>query len=215
MPDEIDTRNVRDISITASDNGIAAGNIETLNVNIGGTNLQTLLPLLQQTGLFSSPVPIPSNDPLEIARLRRDYYNLFVIEDETYQDGSFAISRSDALTRYTSDARDLMRRLSALAFSMPSTSMVDTPRWSRILAISSFSLNESDISFIPMALRMVTSLIRISLMMVFTFLSFRHRESPGSLSYRIRCPMGALRATRWQTSFESWLTRWLQGVPCS
>ena len=106
MPDEIDTRNVRDISITASDNGIAAGNIETLNVNIGGTNLQTLLPLLQQTGLFSSPVPIPSNDPLEIARLRRDYYNLFVIEDETYQDGSFAISRSDALTRYTSDARD-------------------------------------------------------------------------------------------------------------
>ena len=131
----------------------------------------------------------------------------------TFSASSFTGTPS-ALLR-TSDARDLMRRLSALAFSMPSTSMVDTPRWSRILAISSFSLNESDISFIPMALRMVTSLIRISLMMVFTFLSFRHRESPGSLSYRIRCPMGALRATRWQTSFESWLTRWLQGVPCS
>ena len=36
--------------------------------------------------------------------MRRDYYNLFVIEDETYQDGSFSISRSDALTRYTHDA---------------------------------------------------------------------------------------------------------------
>ena len=62
------------------------------------------MPILQQNGFFSSPVPAPTNDPIEIGRLRRDYYNLFVIEDETYQDGSFAISRSDALTRYTHDA---------------------------------------------------------------------------------------------------------------
>jgi hypothetical protein len=106
MPDEIDTRNIRDISITANDNGIAAGHIENLNVNVDGTNtsLQTLLLTLQQSGLFSLPVPAPANDPVEIGRLRRDYYNLFVIEDETYQDGSFSISRSDALTRYTHDA---------------------------------------------------------------------------------------------------------------
>lgn len=106
MPDEIDTRNIRDISITANDNGIAAGHIENLNVNVDGTNtsLQTLLLSLHQSGLFSLPVPAPANDPVEIGRLRRDYYNLFVIEDETYQDGSFSISRSDALTRYTHDA---------------------------------------------------------------------------------------------------------------
>ena len=106
MPDEIDTRKIRDISITANDNGIAAGHIENLNVNVDGTNtsLQTLLLTLQQSGLFSLPVPAPANDPVEIGRLRRDYYNLFVIEDETYQDGSFSISRSDALTRYTHDA---------------------------------------------------------------------------------------------------------------
>ena len=104
MPDEIDTRNVRDISISASGSGIAAGSIQSLNVNIGGTDLQTLLPLLQNAGLFSSPVPVPSNDPIEIGQLRRDYYNLFVIEDETYKDGSFSISRSDALTRYTHNA---------------------------------------------------------------------------------------------------------------
>ena len=106
MPDEIDTRNIRDISITANDNGIAAGHIENLNVNVDETNtsLQTLLLSLHQSGLFSLPVPAPANDPVEIGRLRRDYYNLFVIEDETYQDGSFSISRSDALTRYTHDA---------------------------------------------------------------------------------------------------------------
>ena len=106
MPDEIDTRNIRDISITANDNGIAAGHIENLNVNVDETNtsLQTLLLSLHQSGLFSLPVPAPANDPVEIGRLRRDYYNLFVIEDETYQDGSFSISRSDALTRYTHNA---------------------------------------------------------------------------------------------------------------
>ena len=70
----------------------------------------------------------------------------------------------------TSDASDLMRRLSALGFSMPSTSMADTPRWSRSLAISSFSLNDSDRSFMLAALRMVTSLIRTSLMMLLAFL---------------------------------------------
>ena len=106
MPDEIDTRNIRDISITASGNGIAAGTIQSFNVNLDETNLQTLLPLLQQTGFFSSPVPTPANNPMEIGQLRRDYYNLFVIEDETYQDGSFSISRADALTRYTHDAED-------------------------------------------------------------------------------------------------------------
>lgn len=104
MPDEIDTRKARDISITASGNGIAAGNIENLNLNVDGTNLQTFLLTLQQSGLFSLPVPAPANDPMEIGQLRRDYYNLFVIEDETYHDGSFSISRSDALTRYTHDA---------------------------------------------------------------------------------------------------------------
>ena len=124
MPDEIDTRNIRDISITANDNGIAAGHIENLNVNVDETNtsLQTLLLSLHQSGLFSLPVPAPANDPVEIGRLRRDYYNLFVIEDETYQDGSFSISRSDALTRYTHNAdhfRPMTADIIAEILSMP------------------------------------------------------------------------------------------------
>lgn len=122
MPDEIDTRNVRDISISASGNGIAAGNIQSLNVHVDGTSIQTLLPLLQQSGLFSPPIPAPANDPMEIGRLRRDYYNLFVIEDETYQDSSFSISRRDALTRYTQDAehfRSLTADIIAEIESMP------------------------------------------------------------------------------------------------
>ena len=65
---------------------------------------------------------------------------------------------------FTREAMDLMRRLSTLEDSMPSTSMEPTPIRSRIFTISSFSLKDRESALEAAASLIVMSLTRISLM---------------------------------------------------
>ena len=64
---------------------------------------------------------------------------------------------------FTSEAIDLMRKLSTLEDSMPSTSMEPTPIRSRIFTISSFSLKDRESALEAAASLIVMSLTRIAL----------------------------------------------------
>ena len=65
---------------------------------------------------------------------------------------------------FTREAIDLIRKLSTLEDSMPSTSMEPTPIRSRIFTISSFSLKDRESALEAMASLIVMSLTRMSLM---------------------------------------------------
>ena len=65
---------------------------------------------------------------------------------------------------FTREAIDLIRKLSTLEDSIPSTSMEPTPIRSRIFTISSFSLKDRESALEAMASLIVMSLTRMSLM---------------------------------------------------
>ena len=65
---------------------------------------------------------------------------------------------------FTREAIDLIRKLSTLEDSMPSTSMEPTPIRSRIFTISSFSLKDRESALEAIASLIVMSLTRMSLM---------------------------------------------------
>ena len=65
---------------------------------------------------------------------------------------------------FTREAIDLIRKLSTLEDSMPSTSMEPTPMRSRIFTISSFSLKDRESALEAIASLIVMSLTRMSLM---------------------------------------------------
>ena len=65
---------------------------------------------------------------------------------------------------FTREAMDLIRKLSTLEDSIPSTSMEPTPIRSRIFTISSFSLKDRESALEAIASLIVMSLTRMSLM---------------------------------------------------
>jgi len=72
--------------------------------------VQALPPSLSETLSESPPPPVPHEDIWEA--LSHDCYNLFVLENEEYDDGTFSLSKDRALTKYTSaDFREQYRFL--------------------------------------------------------------------------------------------------------
>lgn len=80
-------------------NGIIAGTING-GLNISGVSAEELLQLITRSGFLAPP---QQNNAMEISRLCRTHFNLFVLENEEYKRGTFSIARMDALTRYTHD----------------------------------------------------------------------------------------------------------------
>ncbi len=106
-------------SITASGNGIAIGTLnDGLHLHLDGASEETVALLGRLFGLQQLPAPEPEKPSYrsEWMALSTDSFCLFVLENEEYNCGSFCISKSRALEKYTSrEHRALYRALSPAA----------------------------------------------------------------------------------------------------
>jgi hypothetical protein len=106
-------------SITATGNGIAIGTLnDGLHLHLDGASEETVALLGRLFGLQQLPAPEPEKPSYrdEWMSLSTDSFCLFVLENEEYKCGSFCISKSRALEKYTSrEHRTLYRALSPAA----------------------------------------------------------------------------------------------------
>lgn len=102
-------------------NGLqVANNSGTINVNCEGTSIKDLL----RSILFSDKQKNVQNvsHAVEWASLNKQYYNLFVLENENFSTGSFSISKERSLERYTtSKVKEKFSSLSDEAISVIQT----------------------------------------------------------------------------------------------
>lgn len=99
--------------LVQDNNGIIAERADVTNNNYSGLaekQMEQILAAIKQSGFNNSHKP--ENNPVEIGNLNKQYYNLFVLEDEDYREGIFSIARSVALQKYTHDI-DRFKVLSA------------------------------------------------------------------------------------------------------
>lgn len=106
-------------NITATGNGIAIGTLnDGLHIHLDGASEETVTLLGRLFGLQQLPAPVPEKPSYrnEWLALSTDSFCLFVLENEEYNCGSFCISKSRALEKYTSrEHRAMYRALSPAA----------------------------------------------------------------------------------------------------
>lgn len=84
-------------------NGLqVVSNSGTININCDGTNIEDLLGPISSSSRQNN-FPNVSH-AVEWASLNKQYYNLFVLENENFSIGSFSISKERSLEKYTSTA---------------------------------------------------------------------------------------------------------------
>lgn len=110
------------INISASDHGVAIGEVhDGLHVHVESPAVMSYL--LERLGI----TPLVADEKIssqEWGALRRDCFNVFVLENENYKNMTFAIPRSCALERYTNSVyqqkfRSLPPAATAIIENMP------------------------------------------------------------------------------------------------
>lgn len=93
-----------------------ANNNGTINLNCDGTNIEDLLRSILSSDRQKNAQNV--SHAVEWASLNKQYYNLFVLENENFSVGSFSISQERSLERYTSKkAKEEFSSLSDKAIS--------------------------------------------------------------------------------------------------
>ena len=77
-----------------------ANNSGTINVNCDGANIENFLRSILSSDRQNDAQNV--SHAVEWASLNKQYYNLFVLENENFSIGSFSISKERSLERYTS-----------------------------------------------------------------------------------------------------------------
>ena len=77
-----------------------ANNSGTINVNCDGANIENFLRSILSSDRQNDAQNV--SHAVEWASLNKQYYNLFVLENENFSVGSFSISKERSLERYTS-----------------------------------------------------------------------------------------------------------------
>ena len=99
-------------------NGLqVANNNGTINLNCDGTNIEDLLRSILSSERQKNAQNV--SHAVEWASLNKQYYNLFVLENENFSAGSFSISKESSLERYTSsNVKEKFSSLSDQAISV-------------------------------------------------------------------------------------------------
>ncbi len=102
-------------------NGLqVVSNSGTININCDGTNIEDLLKPISFSGRQNNASNV--SHAVEWASLNKQYYNLFVLENENFSSGSFSISKERSLERYTSSkAKEKFSSLSDKVISVIQT----------------------------------------------------------------------------------------------